>query len=78
MSYQWRAALLGVQADLEILPDLFGKDGVAPAAYVVVVAAAYMASDLGLVLAFAILVIAARRAGGRRDGVDRDGGDVAA
>ena len=30
------------------------------------------------VIAFAILVIAARRAGGRRDGVDRDGGDVAA
>lgn len=49
LSYQWRAALLGVQADLEILPDLFGKDGVAPAAYVVVGRTLYAALGIGMI-----------------------------
>lgn len=48
LSYQWRPALIGLQADLEILPDMFGKDGVAPAAYVVVGSFIYAALGAGM------------------------------
>jgi hypothetical protein len=49
VSYQWRPALIGLQADVEFLPDLFGKDGVAPAAYVLVGKAIYAALGAGMI-----------------------------
>lgn len=49
LTYQWRPTLIGVQADLEFLPDLFGEDAIAPAAYFVVGSAIYAAAGIGIV-----------------------------
>lgn len=48
VSYQWRPTLIGFQADLEFLPDLFGDDGIAPAAYLVAGKAIYAALGIGM------------------------------
>lgn len=49
LTYQWRPTLVGLQADLEFLPDLFGKDAIAPAAYLVVGSAIYAPAGIGIV-----------------------------
>ncbi len=48
-SYQYRQTLLGFQADVEFLPDLFGDDAIAPAAYLVLGEAIYAAAGVGMV-----------------------------
>ncbi len=48
-SYQYRPTLVGLQADLEFLPDLFGENAIAPAAYLVVGSAIYAAAGVGMV-----------------------------
>lgn len=47
-SYQFRPTLIGLQADLEFLPDRFGEDAIAPAAYVVLGKALYAAAGAGI------------------------------
>lgn len=47
-SYQFRPTLLGVQVDWEFLPDMFGKDAHAPAAYVLLGQAIYAAAGVGI------------------------------
>ena len=47
-SYQFRPTLIGLQADLEFLPDRFGEDAIAPAAYVVLGKALYAAAGVGI------------------------------
>jgi hypothetical protein len=49
VSYQFRPTLIGFQADVEFLPDLFGEDAIAPAAYLVVGKALYAAAGLGII-----------------------------
>ncbi len=49
VSYQFRPALIGLQADAEFLPDLFGEDAIAPAAYLLVGKAIYGAAGIGIV-----------------------------
>lgn len=49
VSYQFRAALLGLQVDVELLPDLFGENAIAPAAYVVLGSTLYGAAGIGIV-----------------------------
>ncbi len=46
-TYQYRPTLIGFQADVEFLPDLFGEDAIAPAAYVLVGSAIYAAAGAG-------------------------------
>ncbi len=48
-TYQYRPGLLGLELDAEILPDRFGEDAYAPAAYLVVGKALYAAAGVGLV-----------------------------
>jgi len=48
-SYQYRATLLGLQVDVEFLPDLFGENAIAPAAYLLVGEAIYGAAGIGIV-----------------------------
>lgn len=48
-SYQYRPTLLGFQADVEFLPELFGKDAIAPAAYILLGKAIYAAGGIGIV-----------------------------
>jgi len=48
-SYQYRATLIGLQADVEFLPDLFGENAVAPAAYLLIGSAIYGAAGVGIV-----------------------------
>ena len=48
LTYQWKPSLIGVQADFEVLPDYFGKDAYAPAAYLVVGSFIYAAAGLGM------------------------------
>ena len=48
VSYQWRPTLIGLQLDLEFLPDLFGEDAFAPAAYLVAGKAVYAAAGIGI------------------------------
>lgn len=49
VSYQYRMALVGLQADVEFLPDMFGDDAIAPAAYVLVGAGIYAAAGIGII-----------------------------
>ncbi len=49
VSYQYRPTLVGLQADVEFLPDLFGEDAIAPAAYLVVGKTIYAAAGAGIV-----------------------------
>jgi hypothetical protein len=48
-SYQYRPTLIGLQADVEFLPDLFGEDAIAPAAYLLIGSAIYGAAGVGIV-----------------------------
>ena len=47
-TYQYRPTLIGFQADVEFLPDLFGEDAIAPAAYLLVGSAIYAAAGAGI------------------------------
>lgn len=49
LSYQYRPSVLGLQLDLEVLPDRFGEDAYAPAAYVVLGKALYVAAGVGII-----------------------------
>lgn len=49
VTYQWRPTLIGLQADVEFLPDLFGEDAIAPAAYLVAGSAIYAAAGIGII-----------------------------
>jgi hypothetical protein len=49
VSYQYRRTLVGFQVDAELLPDRFGEDAFAPAAYVVLGRAIYGAAGVGIV-----------------------------
>lgn len=49
VSYQYRPTLLGFQADFEMMPDQYGEDSYAPAAYVVLGSAIYGAAGVGIV-----------------------------
>ena len=49
LTYQYRPTLIGIQLDVEFLPDLFGDDAIAPAAYLVVGKAIYAAAGIGIV-----------------------------
>jgi opacity protein-like surface antigen len=49
VTYQFRAGLLGLQLDAEILPDRFGEDAYAPAAYLVLGGAIYAAAGAGII-----------------------------
>ncbi len=49
LTYQWRPGLVGLQLDGEMLPDRFGEDAYAPAAYVIVGKAIYAAAGIGIV-----------------------------
>ncbi|SDO90566.1 hypothetical protein [Desulforhopalus singaporensis] len=48
-SYQYRAGLLGFEADLELLPDRFGETAIAPQAYILLGKAIYVAAGIGVV-----------------------------
>lgn len=48
-SYQFRPGLLGIQLDFEVLPDRFGEDAYAPAGYLVLGRAVYIAAGAGIV-----------------------------
>ncbi len=48
-SYQFRPSLIGFQADVEFLPDMFGEDAIAPAAYLLVGSALYAAAGVGII-----------------------------
>jgi len=48
-SYQFRATLIGLEADVEFLPDMFGEDAIAPAGYLLVGKAIYAAAGIGIV-----------------------------
>ena len=47
-TYQYRPTLVGFQADVEFLPDLFGENAIAPAAYLLVGSAIYAAAGAGM------------------------------
>lgn len=49
ISYQYRPELLGLEADVEFLPDRFGEDAIAPQAYLVVGKALYAAAGIGII-----------------------------
>lgn len=49
VSYQYRPGLLGLELDVEMLPDRFGEDAYAPAAYVILGGAIYAAAGIGIV-----------------------------
>ena len=49
VSYQYRATLIGLQADVEFLPKLFGENAIAPAAYAVLGSAIYAAAGIGII-----------------------------
>ena len=49
VTYQYRPGLLGLQLDVEFLPDRFGKDAYAPAAYVVLGGFIYAAAGIGMI-----------------------------
>ena len=49
VSYQYRPTLIGLQADVEFLPDMFGEDAIAPAGYLLVGKAIYAAAGVGIV-----------------------------
>lgn len=49
ISYQYRTGLVGVQLDAELLPDRFGEDAYAPAAYLIVGSAIYAAAGVGII-----------------------------
>ena len=48
-TYQWRPSVLGLQLDFEMLPDRFGEDAYAPAAYLIFGKALYVAAGAGIV-----------------------------
>jgi hypothetical protein len=48
-SYQFRATLIGFEADVEFLPDMFGEDAIAPAGSLLVGKAIYAAAGVGIV-----------------------------
>ncbi|MGD9781115.1 MAG: hypothetical protein AB7V14_03075 [Kiritimatiellia bacterium] len=48
-SCQYWPTLIGLEADVEFLPDLFGKDAIAPAAYLLVGGTLYAAAGAGIV-----------------------------
>jgi len=48
-SYQFRATLIGLEADVEFLPDMFGENAIAPAGYLLVGKAIYAAAGVGIV-----------------------------
>lgn len=48
-TYQYRPGLLGVQLDMEWLPDRFGEKAYAPAAYLVFGRGVYAAAGVGMV-----------------------------
>ena len=48
-TYQFRPGLFGLQLDVEWLPDRFGEDALAPAAYVIVGRGVYLAAGVGLI-----------------------------
>lgn len=49
ISYQYRPHVLGLQVDVEFLPDRFGEDAVAPQAYLVLGRSFYAAAGVGMV-----------------------------
>lgn len=49
ISYQFRPGLLGLEIDGEMLPDRFGEDAYAPAAYAIIGKAIYAAAGIGIV-----------------------------
>jgi len=49
LSYQYRPSLIGLQLDMEIMPDMYAGDAYAPAAYVVVGGWLYAALGVGIV-----------------------------
>jgi hypothetical protein len=49
ISYQRMSGLLGFQLDFELLPDRFGEDAYAPAAYLIVGDGLYAAAGIGMV-----------------------------
>ena len=48
-SYQFRATLIGLEADVEFLPDMFGQDAIAPSAYLLLGKAIYAAAGIGII-----------------------------
>ena len=48
-SYQFRAAWIGLEANVEFLPDMFGEDAIAPVGYLLVGKAIYAAAGVGIV-----------------------------
>jgi len=49
VSYQYYLTLIGLQADVEFLPDLFGEDAIAPAVYLTVGSGIYGAAGVGII-----------------------------
>ncbi len=48
VSYQYKAGLLGLELNAEMLPDRFGDDAVAPQAYLVFGSGIYVAAGIGV------------------------------
>lgn len=49
LSYQFWPTLLGVELDLELLPDRFGETALAPAAYLLFGRAVYVGAGIGII-----------------------------
>ncbi len=49
LSYQYRPGLIALECDLELLPDRFGENAIAPQAYVLVGDGLYAAAGIGIV-----------------------------
>jgi hypothetical protein len=49
ISYQFWPSLLGVELDLELLPDRFGETALAPQAYVLFGRAVYVGAGIGII-----------------------------
>ncbi len=49
LTYQYQPGLLGVELDLEFLPDRFGEDAYAPQAYLLLGTALYGGAGIGII-----------------------------
>jgi len=49
VSYQYRGSLIGLEAQVESLPDLFGEDALAPQAYVILGKTLYVSAGAGII-----------------------------
>lgn len=49
VSYQYRPGFIGIEANFEVLPDVFGVDAIAPSAYVVIGQTLYVAAGIGMI-----------------------------